>query len=171
MAKADFISVERLRQMMSYDEETGIFTWKRSVRRRTNKLGNVGYTCKNGYVQIAFDGIITRAHRLAWLYVYGVHPSGSIDHINGIRNDNRISNLRDVSHAVNMQNRHGPATNNVLSVAGVTKCRSGYRAEICVNSKRYHLGVYNTVLEAGAAYNAGKMILHKKASESHKTMV
>lgn len=165
MAKVDSISAERLREIVNYDPETGEFTWKFCHRRRTNKDGKVGHLSASGYVQMYVDGINTRAHRLAWLYVHGVYPGGHIDHINGDRADNRIANLRDVAPAVNSQNRPAFSKANKLKAVGVFEYKGGFRAEITALGRRHHFGVYETLAEARAAYNAGKLILHSKAME------
>ncbi len=165
MAKSDFISAERLRQAFEYNPETGEFTRKFCNRRRYNKQGKVGHLSSAGYVQMYFDGVNTRAHRLAWLYVYGQHPVGQIDHINGNKADNRICNLRDVSGAINMQNRDRSPAENKTGATGVSHFKGGFRVEIDSNGSRFHLGIYETIEEAKAAYNAGRLILHRKAIE------
>lgn len=163
MAKVDFINAERLREIVDYDPETGEFTWKFCHRRRKNKDGKVGHLSEAGYVQMYVDGVNTRAHRLAWLHFHGRHPAGYIDHINGDKADNRIANLRDVAPAINSQNRVEPTPRNKIGAIGVSEFRGGYRAHIEAHSVRHYLGTYETLAEARAAYNAGRLILHRQA--------
>jgi hypothetical protein len=163
VANINFISADRLREALEYDPETGEFKRRFCSRTRTNKDGRVGHKSSAGYIQVVFDGVNTRAHQLAWLYFYGEHANGYIDHINGVKWDNRISNLRIATPAINSQNRHPTRQNNKCGATGVTALRDGFRAEIVADQKRYHLGVYETIKEAKAAYNAARLILHKTA--------
>lgn len=161
MAKADLISAERLRELFDYDPDTGIFKRRSGHGRKNSKSGMVGHLASNGYIQMYVDGVNTRAHRLAWLYVYGVHPSGAIDHINGDRSDNRIDNLREATSVINSQNMTLKPERNKHFATGVYECKGKFRAEIMANNTRYQLGIYDSPTEAAAAYNAGKILLHK----------
>ncbi|MNQ84444.1 hypothetical protein D3C85_995720 [compost metagenome] len=99
----------RLKELVTYDPLTGVFL-------RKGCTAKVGYNPVDWYVTISIDGQKYQAHRLAWLYVYGEWPSNFIDHINQIKNDNRISNLRDVTKSVNSSNT--PVRSH---------CRSGHK--------------------------------------------
>lgn len=90
---------------MNYDKSTGIFTWKDSRKGRVLVGSEVGSIDRKGYAVVFTGGKKYTLHRLAWLYVYGECPKGQIDHINGIRDDNRISNLRVVTNRENACNR------------------------------------------------------------------
>lgn len=102
-----------LRALVDYDGNTGLFEWrtlphtfstcnhKWNEAKAGKKCGIVG---EKGYAHISLLGKKYKAHRLAWLYVYGHFPKNEIDHINRVRDDNRIANLRDVTRAENMQN-------------------------------------------------------------------
>jgi hypothetical protein len=93
------LTAERLRKRLRYDAETGLFT--RRVGSGHAHAGDMaGSVHSTGYVRICIDGGRYTAHRLAWLYVHGVWPSGQIDHINRNRSDNRIANLRERRHRV-----------------------------------------------------------------------
>ena len=87
------LTAERLRQLLDYSPETGLFYWR--VKRGSVAAGTEAGTWHgNGYRKIHIDGVPHLAHRLAWLYVHGEHPTGEIDHRNGNPADNRISKLR-----------------------------------------------------------------------------
>ena len=153
------LTAEYLRSILNYDPETGIFTRKVRTANRV-KVGDVA-GCKNseGYLGIKICSRTHQAHRLAWMYVYGEWPTGQIDHINRIRTDNRIANLREVSHKQNNQNRSKPS-NNTSGHPGVSwhKQRSKWLAHIKHNQKKIHLGCFNTIEEAIAARKAAEKL-------------
>lgn len=122
-----------------------------------------GTSTVHGYRQIRIDGVIYRAHRLAWAYMNGAFPVHEIDHRNRIRDDNRIANLRDVSAEINRQNQGiGSQRNDSAGVIGATlHRRSGlYQAQIKVGGKHHSLGYYKTPEEAHAAYVNAKRAMH-----------
>ena len=90
MTSEKSLTAERLREVLDYDPDTGVFT--RKVRTASSvKVGDVaGSLNGKGYIRIRVDGRLYFAHRLAWLYVHGEWPVDQVDHINGIKNDNRI---------------------------------------------------------------------------------
>ena len=103
------ITQNELKKLLHYNPETGVFTWK-SNRSQLAKKGDIAgsvYRKCNGkeYIVIHVKGRVYKAHRLAWMHVHGRFPILNIDHINGIGTDNRMQNLRDVSHAENMKNK------------------------------------------------------------------
>lgn len=153
------LTAEKLRELLHYSPETGVFTWKVSNSNRV-KVGDVaGCLDGRGYLLISVRSRLHKAHRLAWLYVYGVWPTDQIDHINRIRTDNRIANLREVSHKQNNQNRSKPS-NNTSGHPGVSwhKQRSKWLAHIKHNQKKIHLGCFNTIEEAIAARKAAEKL-------------
>ena len=143
-----------LKSLFEYNPLTGEF--KRNGALVNNKL-------KNGYLRIGILGGSYAAHRLSWLYVYGKFPINMIDHINGIRADNRIENLRDVTCAINNQNRRN-CTNNkkTTKTLGVTyiKSRNKFEAQLKLNGKKIYLGRFNTLEEASKKYIASKRKYH-----------
>lgn len=154
------LTAERLRALFSYDPLTGIFIRTIATghlgRNRVDEIA--GYSKEDGYRCIQIDGRAYRSHRLAWMYMHGYMPD-FIDHRNGNRADNRISNLRECSRSENMQNQKIPRTNS-LGVKGVCQDGNRYRADINCNGKRYRLGSFKTIEAAKTAYDAAAIRLH-----------
>lgn len=154
------LTAARLRELLHYDPETGVFT-NRVVRPRTVLGAVAGGHDSYGYITISVDVRRYLAHRLAWLYVYGEWPSKNLDHINGVRDDNRIANLREATQAQNLQNRAAASIgrSGVLGV-GWDSSRKKWVASIKHQGKARHLGRFSTVEGAQAAYLAAKAQLH-----------
>lgn len=157
------VPFERLREVLSYEPITGEFRWRASLGRRPVKAGDVAGFLRNGYWTIGLDDRDYPAHRLAWLYVYGVWPTGQIDHMNGKRTDNRLANLRDVTGAINSQNQRRPRIDNTTGLLGVgyDKRRKKFRAQIQTNGVNRFLGRFSTAEEAHAVYLAAKRSAHE----------
>ena len=157
------ISREEVSALLNYDPVTGIF--KHKVDGHKRKAGAVaGRLDTKGYVRIRlFGGQEFKAHRLAWLMIYGVWPEAEIDHINGCPSDNRIINLRDVSVAENGWNRKSAMKNNQLGVLGVCLVNGKYYAQIGANGTNHCLGLFDTLEEATEARAAAKQLLHTVA--------
>lgn len=157
-------TIERVREVFAYDAETGLFTRKVATSRSTKVGECAGTIALHGYVQIRIDGHLDLAHRLAWFYVHGEWPKGQIDHINGVRNDNRIANLRDVSRSMNLQNqRKATATNKTTGMLGahLHKPSGLFVASIRAEGQHKHLGYFKTPEAAHIAYVAAKRELHE----------
>ena len=135
-------SVEIVKSALSYDPKSGTFRWNRRSDRpqkwNTRYAGTVaGFISKVGYVIIMIGkGNNYAAHRLAWLYVHGVDPEDQLDHINGIRHDNRITNLRLATNSLNCRNRN-IQRNNTSGYPGVnwSTQRKMWEARITVNKR------------------------------------
>lgn len=158
------MTAQRVREVLSYDPETGVFTWAvhRSPKARRGDVAGSIYS--NGYRVIGLDNRVMLAHRLAWLYVNGVMPTMHIDHINGDKTDNRIANLRDVSRTANMQNRSRVHVDKVsCNLLGATwdKTWGNWKAQLQSKGKTIYLGRYKTAEEAHLAYMEGKRRLHE----------
>ena len=155
--KEALISQELLKAKMHYDRETGVFTWLDVKINATNVRNKVAGTINGaGYVHMGFSvgGKYYKfsAHRLAWLYEYGEFPSGSLDHINHDRTDNRMTNLRIATQRENLRNQ-SMYCNNTTGHTGVSfsKDRNKYYAQIKVNYKQKHLGSFENIEDAAKA--------------------
>jgi hypothetical protein len=160
MSADSTLTRDRLRERLSYDERTGEFTHltANSMRKAGHRAG-----CTNGggYRSIMVDGTIYQAHRLAWLYAYGTWPSNVIDHINGDRTDNRLSNLRVVTTAGNSQNHHSARADSLSGLKGVSRKKDGrWFARITVDGNRLFLGHFDTAEQAHSAYVEAKRQMH-----------
>lgn len=156
------VTQARLKELYHYNEGTGEFT-RLFSRCNANKAGIlVSKKTEAGYFRLWIDGRLYMRHRLAWLYVYGEFPAGQIDHINGIRDDNRIANLRDATPAINAQNTRGPRRDSSTGLRGVvwSKRERKYLAHIYVNKRSRYLGRFETAESAYAAYLTAKRELH-----------
>lgn len=156
------ITKEMLMEYIHYDHLTGIFTKIKKHSRSDVIGGECGYVHTYGYRVISFMDVKYAAHRLAWFYVHGVWPKDEIDHINGIRHDNRIANLRECSRQQNMMNRrHNRTTKSGFKGARLTP--SGYyHAKIIVNKVPIHLGSFKTAEEASSAYKEAAKEMHRE---------
>jgi hypothetical protein len=153
------LTAERLRSLLDYDPASGLFTNR--VSRGAAKAGKCsGGAAFNGYRLIAIDGVRLYAHRLAWLHTHGEWPKWGIDHINGVRDDNRLANLRDVPPNVNSQNLGRAKSHNALGVLGVRRMRDKFQARIVVDGKVAYLGTYAELAQARDAYLAAKRQHH-----------
>lgn len=155
------ISAEEARQLLSYNPETGTFTW-RVGRRGTARVGSVaGRPNGRGYFRIRIYGRRYCAHRLAWLLTHEVWPENQIDHINGRRDDNRLCNLRLATRSENTRNakRRSDNTSGFKGV-GFHKAQGKWRARIKIDGRRKDLGRFDTPEEAHAAYCKAAAELH-----------
>lgn len=155
------LTADELRAMLAYDKDTGVFTWIARPAKAVHIGDIAGATNEFGYVTIGFKKKVYKAHRLAWLYSYGVWPDGLIDHINGRKDDNRLCNLRVVAADGNSQNIRRPNRRNKSGFLGVIWFQNKWRASITVNKKTYRIGDYNTPEEAYQAYLEAKRKHHQ----------
>lgn len=129
MAKTD-LTAQRLRELLNYDADTGIFAW---TSTGTGRRAAPGTMHNKGYLRITLDGRMYFAHRLAWLHVHGRWPFMQIDHINGIKTDNRLENLRDATPAMQQSNIR---TNVWIEFGGRKQTASDWARELGMSSQQ-----------------------------------
>jgi hypothetical protein len=145
--KENSLSHDYLIRVLNYNPDTGIFTRiANSPKKNGKQAGHLDYY---GYVRIRVNYLRYMAHRLAWFYIYKEWPKNKIDHINRIRNDNRICNLRDVSDLENSTNTN-ISKKNKSGYKGVLwrSKKSRWEAYICVNKKNNYIGMYKNKEDA-----------------------
>lgn len=154
-------NINEIKDILYYDEFSGVFTWKVDRNNRTRKGMVSGKKNKDGYIEINTMGKIHMAHRLAWEMYHGVKPNNEIDHINGVRDDNRITNLREATRSENNRNKSVNKSSQ-SGIKGVTyhKQNGKWSSRIFVNGKIKNIGYFNTKEEAGEAYRKEAIILH-----------
>jgi hypothetical protein len=152
------ISYERLVEVLNYDTDIGIFTWKAKINT-TTVVGNIaGHKDKLGYITIRIDGKTFKSHRLAWLYVYKIWPEKFLDHINRNPSDNRICNLREISRRGNAINKM-PKRISKSGIVGVYLSQSAHRwyALVTVRGKDIFLGSSPSKIEAAKLRRKGEI--------------
>jgi hypothetical protein len=168
-------TAQQLREILDFDPATGLFVWRKrplemfggdvrvcnqfNSRLAGRTAGSIGK--RDGYVQL----LRHFGHRLAWLHFYGEWPKHMIDHVNGVRSDNRIENLRDVLEFINHQNlRRRPANGHRDLPFGVSlsgNASNPYKSRIRVDGKIALVGTFKTASDAHAAYIEAKRRLHE----------
>nr|WP_172624047.1 HNH endonuclease signature motif containing protein [Rhodanobacter glycinis] len=148
--------------VLDYNPVTGRLAWKVSLRNGAAKPGDeAGFMGFYGYRQVRAFRKTHLVHRVCWLLHYGEWPSGEIDHINCLKTDNRIKNLRVVSKSVNQQNKHVAQRNSSSGILGVIQLPNGrWRSSIKVDGTHRHLGMFATAAKASAAYQSAKSKYH-----------
>jgi hypothetical protein len=138
-----------LKEMLDYNKETGIFTWKIDRNGAAKKGRKAGCISSDGYIVLSLFNKQYKAHRIAWLFIYGNMPINNIDHINGNKQDNRIDNLRDVTHIENSKNLSIDKRNKSGKTGvGWHSVSKKWIANISVNKKLIHLGYFNNLDDA-----------------------
>lgn len=145
------ITQNELKKVLKYDLYNGMFTWKVRAAKNVFKGVEAGNIASNGYINIGINKSVYLAHRLVWLYMIGELPKSDIDHINGIKTDNRWCNLRLATRSQNQFNRK-VSINNKLGIKGVRKYKNSFRASARYNGVKYELGSYSSELDANKAY-------------------
>lgn len=148
-----------LSEVLGYDEETGLLYWKQTVARNVKVGSTAGSLRSDGYLIVRYKGGRYPAHRLAFFLKTGQWPEAEIDHINGVKSDNRWINLREATRSQNMQNRSA-LSNNTTGYKGVYQQGKKWRASICSNGIPVTLGTFPTRESAYAAYTAAASKLH-----------
>jgi hypothetical protein len=148
------LTAERLRKLLHYDPLTGTFTRLQRIGVSTAVGDVAGSIAKDGYVRIRVDGVRYYAHRLAWLHVAGSWPSLEIDHRDGHRANNRWTNLREATDALNRANQRFVRSDSKTGVIGVRPSHTTGKctAQIKVGGAPKHLGTFTNAADASAAY-------------------
>jgi hypothetical protein len=161
----EIIEAATFRALLSYDSETGELTWRErptaglsGLALRGAKVWNTrfadtvaGSPNGRGYLKVDVKGRHYKAHRIAWLMMTTRWPVDQLDHVNGVRSDNRWVNLREVTHKENLRNKRAYA-NNSTGYPGVRRDCKRFEARILVDGKQHNLGRFDTPEEAHAVY-------------------
>lgn len=152
------LTVERLRELLRYDPETGYF-FRLLTRPGSAPAGSIAGSINGlGYRKIAIDGKTYSAGRLVWFYVTGEWPEGHVDHRDRDKDNNRFVNLRDATRAQNRANSRRSAVSGLKGAYPGPRGR--WRAAITTGGKTRHLGAFTTAEEAHQAYLAAARDAH-----------
>jgi hypothetical protein len=158
------LTQSRLKELFSYDSETGLFVRLKAPGKRSDLVGEVaGSKCGHGYLHINIDGVKYKAHRLVWLYVYGRWPIRLLDHENRVKSDNRLSNLREATKAQNEQSKPVRST-STTGITGVywNKGANKWQAYIKVDRRCRYLGLFEKQEDAATARRAAEIEYFKE---------
>lgn len=157
------LTAQRLRALLTYDRDTGIFKWDVNLNGAAKRGSIAGTIDTNGYVSIKIDKKFYRGHRLAWLYVYGVWPEKYLDHINHVTTDNRIENLRECDNSQNQCNQRVQKKSK-SGTKGVTwhKATGKWQVQCKLNGKNYHGGTFASLDEAVKVCADLRKSIHKE---------
>jgi len=148
------LTQNRLKELLAYDPDTGEFMWRQTKGRA--KAGQLaGATDAYGYRVVRVDGVLYKAHRLAWLYTHGKWPDGLLDHINRVPDDNRLRNLREATQSENMHNAARCTKSGVPGVRWRAE-RSKWVAQIRVGYRQHVIGSFACKDEAIRARRAAE---------------
>jgi hypothetical protein len=161
----DDMAPEMLKELLHYDRKTGKLIWTDHFSNQAEYVGQQAgslHSTERRYVTVR-DSKRILEHRLIWFMEYGEWPENEIDHINGIKHDNRLENLRLATRKQNSQNYHRANKNGATGLLGVSyKAKKGkYTAQITINRKAIHLGTFTTAEQAHEAYLAAKRKFHE----------
>ena len=149
---------EELKQVLRYEPNTGLLFWTDYAHKSVR--GKQAGTLNRGYIVVMYKAKFYKAHRLAWLLAHGQWPQKHIDHINGQKSDNRLSNLRDVDDMLNQQNRYNARVDSKSGLMGASPYRNRWKSQIKINGELKYLGVYDTPEIAHAVYMQAKQQHH-----------
>ena len=150
------LTASKAAQQLSYDPETGVFRWLQKRNNRSLAGSVAGGINSGGYRNIALLGKCYRAGRLAVLMMTGEWPPQEVDHIDGVRDNDRWSNIRLASRTLNNRKKSRARVDSASGVLGVTASRGRWKAVIEANGKSRHIGLFDTIEAASAAYRAAK---------------
>ena len=146
------LTFERASELLALDAD-GAIRWKVGRRGGVSAGQVAGHRYRDGYRRLSIDGKTYPEHHIVWLMTHGRLPNNLLDHINGVKDDNRPCNLREATHSQNTCNRRG--------VTGVTLHKGGkFQAQIKLQGRSYYLGLYANREDAEAAYREASARLH-----------
>jgi len=158
------ITAEDLRQILDYDPNTGVFMWRTRPAKCIHVGDVAGAKDKRGYITIGIRGKVYKAHRLAWLHTHGEWPSDLMDHMDGNKSNNRLSNLRVTDASGNTENIRKPNRRNKSGFLGVIRFQNKWRASITIRKKTHWIGDFDTPEEAHQAYLNVKRQVHARCT-------
>lgn len=147
------LTQDRLKELLSYDPETGVFIWNIAIGKRAKKGCIAGSLNKvTGYWQIGIDRKLYLAHRLVFLYMEGYLPEYDTDHINRERTNNKWVNLREASRTCNVRNSNISKKNKIgITGVGWHKRDNKWVAQIMIFKKQIFIGYFDNILDAAKA--------------------
>lgn len=164
------LTQDLLKELFNYNQDTGELTWKVRSAYNVQPGAEAGSVSGQGYREVQIAGRTHKCHRLIWMMTYGNFPSTTdIDHINGDRADNRLTNLRLASRKQNPANRKVPA-NSSSGFKGVAPHGKGFRAYLTVNGSRINLGTRSSAKEAADLYDASAIEHYGVFARTNKMM-
>lgn len=155
------LSADEAREIFVCDESTGLLYWREDRFKGPRAGAKAGGKSTSGYLTITLRERQYQAHRVVWLMKYGRWPSGQIDHINGVKDDNRIENLRDVDASTNAENQRKANPRNKTGLLGVVAARGKFKAILHSRGRCFYLGAFKTPEEAHNVYLDAKRQIHK----------
>jgi hypothetical protein len=156
----NIITQQELKLKLSYNKDNGTFL-------NIKKSNIVGSNSKQGYLIAKVNGKNYYLHRLAWLYIYGYFPKNCIDHINGNKSDNRLSNLREATLSQNNCNQN-ISSKNTSGIKGVCwdKNNNKWKVSLAINGKSKHIGLYKDLEIAKKAMIESRLKYHGEFSNN-----
>lgn len=156
------LTQEKLKTLLSYDPDTGVFTWQSKPSRGIKVGSQAGTPTSEGYLALQINKKKIYAHRAVWLYVHGVWPKKEIDHINRNRSDNRLVNLRAATRLNNSHNT-GKHVTNTSGHKGVTfhSRNKKWQVQMSANNKTFYVGQFDCLADAVHARAIADLFLHK----------
>lgn len=156
----------RLHELFDYEPETGNLI-RKIARSARACIGDVAGTLRpDGYRHIGIAGKLYQAHQLVWFWHHGEWPRKDLDHINRVRDDNRIENLRDVPRSVNIANQDRPSETGLKGVRKLASDR--WMARIGVNGKTKYIGSFKSPQDAHAAFKEAHVAIYGVNSQYYK---